>query len=358
MKKLLIILTAGTFFLQANAQIKTTVRNQKRNDRESQLTTRTFTVGEAEFDMKTLFWKDKNEVVNSIGCKFGNHPRNGGWDRWNFLRLHYKEKNKTVNILQECESVGVAVFSADGTPAADLSFPVTPEAQAQIRIMAFQSHPNWLFLRIRCPQVPGLTPTFLQLTAYPGGAAALKERERSVATRENVYDLTGQSASFTPQSGAFALFNRFASQEYGNLAVFNPEDFPRIEIFTAAAQVLIRFYLKENVREICLAIGSFSKVSADDFLPRFLNEESGSVLEFLKNVKWDTPVDAAGIKEKINFIRHEMKKQNADYPQFGKLEQQAEKAIAESDLVLFSQTEAELDTIRKELVRKGLEAFK
>ena len=233
------------------------------------------------------------------GLELGLTPKNGSWNKWDFLQVSVPSGRGPVNVLQLSRPVLFAGYSSGGADylAADWR---TADGALKLRFAAFPSYPDWLFLHVDFPE---LSVGEIALAAYPGSALVPEGRERHLATKERDWHLNVEPAEFVPVSPFVFLYSRYADERFGNKLVFDPASVGSVRAGRTTACVTVRFRPREGAKMADFALGFFSHQDAEDQRVRFLGEDGDSILSFLKSVNWKAAPDSADFEASLRIAR-------------------------------------------------------
>lgn len=264
----------------------------------------------ALFDAGSFFLKYSRRGDRIVKEKWGDYffalhhgyaPRNGGWDRWNFLGVLVKDGKGTFNALSKSMPsvfIGYGVGGADYV-AAEWEVPGGRD-RLKLRFAKFPSHRGWLFLEV---DFGSIRVEQLHLSCYPGNAAVTEGRERHLATREKDWNLDVESAKFSGGSPCLLMYSRYFDDQFGNKLVFEPEKCERVEAWKTKASVSPRFFPKAGTKSLRFALGFFSNRDPDDQLTRFLGEDGDAIRDFLASVDFTAMPDEADFLESVSIAR-------------------------------------------------------
>ena len=281
------------------------------------------------------------------GLELGLTPKNGSWNKWDFLQVSVPSGKGPVNVLQLSRPVLFAGYSSGGADylAADWR---TADGALKLRFAAFPSYPDWLFLHVDFPE---LSVGEIALAAYPGSALVPEGRERHLATKERDWHLNVEPAEFVPVSPFVFLYSRYADERFGNKLVFDPASVGSVRAGRTTACVTVRFRPREGAKAADFALGFFSHRDAEDQRVRFLGEDGDSILSFLKGIDWGATPDPEDFAASVRIARS----LGVDGNRLEDLVRRHRAASQEGDLVGVTRCFEDLWALRKEKTASGLD---
>lgn len=312
------------------------------------------------FDTSSFFFKysrRQDEVVKEkwgdyfFSLSHGYSPKNGGWDRWNFLQVHVKTAKGVVDVLPRSLPVVFLAYQAGEAEIIAAEWAVAGESdRLKLRFVKFPSHPDWLFLQID----PGsLSVDRFAFSCYPGNAAVPEGRERHLATREKDWCLNAAPVSFTPESPYLLMFSRYVDDQFGNKFVFEPAQFSKLEVSKSASSICPRLYPKAASGPFVFALGYFAHRDPDDQLMRFLQEDGDAVRDFLKGIDFAAMPSERDFRESVKIALSVGVAREVLKP----LCQRYQAALAAHDIATVNVCEQEVRSLRAAAVRAGLAGF-
>lgn len=213
-----------------------------------------------------------------FGLQLGYSPRNGGWNRWDFLQVYAKTKQGEVNILKNSGPTLFTGYRVGGTDRVTMGWKTPDGGSVRLTLVSASAYKDWLFASLECE---GLNLTRIELSAYPGNAAEQEGRERHFATKEKDWNLSVEAAEFVPQSSAALIYSRYFDERYGEKFVYDASSVARIRVGRASTSVGLRLIPKPDARRFAFALGHFADADPSDQLVRFIGEDADSVHDFL-----------------------------------------------------------------------------
>jgi hypothetical protein len=285
-----------------------------------------------------------------FGLRLGESPRNGGWSRWEFLRVYEKTARGTENVLSRSRPEVVLGYAAGGADRLVLEW-ATATGRVRLRFAAFASHPEWLFGCVDLTEAPVARVEF---SAYPGNAAAQEGRVRCLGMRGVEADLSArpfETRSWTLP--AVLLFSRHFDTSFGNKLVFLREAVSCVSAPKTGTRVDLRLAPAPGAKRLTFALGSFAHRDPDDQIFRFLGEEADAIEAFLREIDWQAQPSSeafrasVGIAARLGVARSVLSEIVSAY----------RKAAAARDYRGMTACGERVADLRRACVEKGLEAF-
>jgi hypothetical protein len=338
----------------------------RENDRSIQLdTARLIYLTKSEKDKKALRTGKWGEFF--FGLEFGRPVRsNGGWSIWNFIEIFYWKNQRYNNAVAQYWPENVTLTRFPDRTMLDITTRLDDDRAAgalNIRLFQFKSHPNWVFVRANF-ESSSFTPWRINLNAYPGNSNESKERERWAATRENQYNLSSAPAEFKPVSPGIILFSKFVHEDFGNMIVFNPDEFEKIVFPKAGASVSTHLFPKKGVSEFHFALSYFLEKPLSDVMPRFLNEDADHISTFLRGIDWNPTPDSDAFDKAADEVAATLQGMKSRGTDVGAMEKElafirAEyKAAVERKDPAAGASMEKLEKMKKQTAGAGLDSFK
>lgn len=286
-----------------------------------------------------------------LGLEFGRPPRsNGGWALWEFFTCYRMDK-RAINIARENMPESISLVQSGDAAIGDILIPVDNGGKLEIRLIQFPSHKKWIFMRVTAKD---FQPWRLDLSAYPGNSDNPKERERHIATRENRYCTSQSAAEFVPASPYMILFNKFVQDRYGNMIIFNPQQFQKIVSPKSPVGVMIQFFPKKDEKVFYFGLGYFADQAADDAVTRFLGEDGDAVKAFMEKIDWEPKLDMKAFEQSLK----EAGALGVDSAKLKEIEAGYADAVKRNDVSALANIMKKLDDLKKNTAKKGLDDFK
>lgn len=285
-----------------------------------------------------------------FGLMLGYSPKNGGWNRWDFLQVYVRTSSGVVNALVKSRPSVFAGYSAGGADFLAAEWEVEGGRRLKLRFAAFPSHPGWLFARV---DLSGADVASIGLSAYPGNAAAQEGRERHLATKERDWHLNVEGADFAPVSPLVLLYSRYFDDRFGNKLVFEPSQAERVRCNRTSVGVTVQFMPAKGAKAATFALGYFAHKTPDDQLARFLGEDGDAIYDFLGSIDWEAVPDRDEFRRSVR-IALSMGVEKRALNEVTRRYLAAEKDV---DVGAMSACFAEVMELRRACARAGLEEF-
>lgn len=232
-----------------------------------------------------------------FGLGLGYSPKNGGWNKWDFLQVYVKTKaGQLVNALQMSRPVLFAGYASGGADYLAAEWQTEAGGRLKLRFVTYPSHPDWLFLRVDFSEQPIVR---IDLSAYPGNAAVPEGRERHLASKERDWHLNVEAAEFKPVSPFLLLYSRYVDDRFGNKLVYDTESIDSVSVGKTASSIGVRLTPKKGAKTADFALGYFAHKDPGDQIVRFLGEDGDSILSALKAVDWSAAPDPTDFRESV-----------------------------------------------------------
>ena len=305
---------------------------------------------QAEYSLKdgAVFKKDWGDYFFRLFL--GYSPKNGGWNRWDFLQVFAKTEKGLVNVLEKSRPVTFAGYSAGGADFLAAEWETSDGNRLKLRFAAFPSHRDWLFLRVELSDIPVARVCF---SAYPGNAAAQEGRERHLATKERDWHLNVEGADFAPVSPLLLMYSRYFDDRFGNKLVFEPSQAERVRCNRTSAGVTVQFMPAKGAQAETFALGYFAHKSPDDQLTRFLGEDGDAIYDFMKAINWNAEPKSDDFKASVRIALS----MGIDKATLNGIARRYLSAARERDIAAISKCAAEVEELRRSRVRDGLAEF-
>ncbi len=219
-----------------------------------------------------------------FGLSLGYSPKNGGWNRWDFLRVMARTEKGLVNVLSESRPAVFFGYSANGADFLAGEWECAGGRRVKLRFAAFPSHRDWLFLKV---DFGGVSVESVQLSAYPGNAAVPEGRERHLATKERDWLVNAGNVDFTPASPYILLYSRFIDDRFGNKIVYDTAPVKSVFMRKSVSALTAEFRPDAGASEMTFSLGYFAHRHPDDQLVRFLGEDGDAIYGFMKSIDWN-----------------------------------------------------------------------
>ncbi|MBO7721194.1 MAG: hypothetical protein J6T01_02190 [Kiritimatiellae bacterium] len=280
----------------------------------------------------------------------GYSPRNGGWDRWDFLHVYVKTPKGVVNALSHSMPALFTGYSAGGADFIAAEWEVEGSGRLKLRFATFPSHRGWLFLRV---ETGGAEVVRVVLSAHPGNAAVPEGRERHLATKERDWLLNTTSAEFAPASPSILLYSLYVDEKFGNKLVFSNDAVEKVKSRRTTSGVSVDCTPKKGAPALDFALGYFAHCDPSDQLTRFLGEDGDAVSAFLKSIKWNRTPDAGEFRLSVDIARQ----MGVDGASLDAAEKKFRAAAAAADIAAVAGCFEEVLTLRRERARAGLDEY-
>lgn len=318
MKKIMtVVLVLGSAALLAKPHIKENTKEYERDGINVVETSRDVIFDNGRVIYMTKTEKGQKKVLEQkwgdsfFGLEFGRPLySNGGWSIWNFFEVYYWKNKKYNNVIREFTAENISLAVLGDQVIADFTFLVDEEGKdgkVHLRMIQFKSHPAWIFFKVKFDSEK-YHPWRINLSANPGNADNPKERERWAATKENQYNLSTGNTELKPASAGLLLFSKFVHEDFGNMVVFNPEIYEKINIPKAGAGVTMQFFPKKGLKEFEFAVSYFSKETVSGVMPKFLGEDLDHIYDFLKRIKWEPDLKSDNFAKSADEFTETLKK--------------------------------------------------
>ena len=285
-----------------------------------------------------------------FGLGLGYSPKNGGWNKWDFLQVYAQTKAGVVNVLERSRPVLFLGYSSGGSDILAAEWLTDEGKRLRLRFVSAPSHPEWLFLRVDFSE---LKVRDIVLSAYPGNAAAAEGRERHFATRERDWNLAAEGADLAPQFPAILLYSRFKDDRFGNKLVYDAASVARVTCGKASTLVSVRFTPKADAKTADFALGYFAHRDPSDQVVRFLGEDADTIHAFLRAIDWQAVPDRADFQQSVRIAL----KLGIDTKVLNAIAARYLAAAKRGDVETVAGCFAEVEALRREKVRSGLSAF-
>ena len=281
----------------------------------------------------------------------GYSPKNGGWNRWDFLQVFAKTEEGLVNVLEKSRPVTFAGYSAGGADFLAAEWETGDGKRLKLRFAVFPSHRDWLFLRVEFSDIPVVRVCF---SAYPGNAAAQEGRERHLATKERDWHLNVEGADFAPVSPLMLMYSRYFDDRFGNKLVFEPSQAERVRCNRTSVGVTVQLMPAKGAEAETFALGYFAHKSPDDQLTRFLGEDGDAIYDFMKAINWNAEPKSDDFKASVRIALS----MGIDKATLNGIARRYLSAAKERDIATISKCAAEVEELRHNRVRDGLSEFR
>jgi len=306
MKKLLMSVIAVSFTvssaLATEPYIKKIEKEIMQDGQKHVITEQSLIFENGKIQYNTFNEKGKSELKGlekgkfTFGLEFGRPAgSNGGWSIWDFFNLYTQIDGKYVNIPYMYVAEKVYMAKLKDCTMVEFIWPLSADGSVgkmHMKVLQFSSYKDWLFVKVNFDSKT-LTPWRITLNTYPGNSDSPKERERWIATKEESICLGKAGADFNPASNALAIFSKFKHENFGNFIVFDASKFGKITSTQSDGPVGIMLFPNEGETEFKFALGYFMDKPAKDEVPKFINETSPKIFEFMGTVNWDPKVDTS-----------------------------------------------------------------
>ena len=286
-----------------------------------------------------------------FGLSLGYSPKNGGWNRWDFLQVYVRTSAGLVNALEKSKPALFAGYSASGADFIAAEWEVEGGKRLKLRFAAFPSHPDWLFLRIGLSDLPIAK---IVLHAYPGNAAVAEGRERHMATKERDWHLNVEAAEWRPSSPLALLYSRYVDDRFGNKLVFDPPSIGSVRVGRTSSGITLSCAPASGAEAATFALGYFADKTPDDQLTRFLGEDGDAIFDFLKSIDWNAVPKSEDFKSSVK-IALDM---GIDKKTIDEIARRYVDAAERRDIAEISTCTEEVGELRRRRVREGLAEFK
>lgn len=376
MKKIFIALalSAGCAVLHAvEPHIKNQEKETTRDGLQLRENNRLIQMDTARVIYLTKSEKGKNALTRTkwgdffFGLEFGRPARsNGGWSIWSFIEIYYWKDKKYNNAIAQYWPESVTLNNLPDRTLLDLTTALddSPEGgKLNIRLIQFKSHPNWVFVRAKFDSST-YKPWRINLNAYPGNSDNPKERERWAATAGSQYNLNNANTEFKPSTPGLFLFSKFVHEDFGDMIVFNPDEFEKVALPKAAACISTQFFPKKDVSEFHFALSYFSEKPLSDVMPRFLNEDADHIAAFLRGIDWNPTPDSDSFNRMADEIAASLQNMKALGTDVAALEKELDTLKAEYQAAIARQDPAsgavmeKLRKLKERAAGTGLNSFK
>ena len=281
----------------------------------------------------------------------GYSPKNGSWNRWDFLQVFAKTEKGLKNVLEKSRPVTFVGYSAGGADFLAAEWETGEGKRLKLRFAAFPSHRDWLFLRVEFSDIPVARVCF---SAYPGNAAAQEGRERHLATKERDWHLNVEGADFVPTSPLVLMYSRYFDDRFGNKLVFEPSQAGRVTCSRTSVGVTVQFMPAKGAEAGTFALGYFAHKSPEDQLTRFLGEDGDAIYDFMKAINWDAEPKSDDFKSSVRIALS----MGIDRATLNGIVRRYLSAAKERDIATISKCVAEVEELRRNRVRDGLSEFR
>ena len=286
----------------------------------------------------------------SFGATFGEHGRNGGWDRWLFFRFY--EKNKYQNLLSRIPAKVTYAPYAGGI-IAEFEWALPDSGKLKLRFLHKKDMPDWVFAKLEFLNLD-MTKYDFVFNAMPGTPWLKKGGERHLASSSKDYLLRGIVPDILPEGNAFAFYNRADLEEFGNLLVYESDKIQKAGFHAAKGVYLMG---KPETKEILFAFGSFLNEPASKAVPRFLSEQAASVFNTLKSLDWNPKLDHTEFDALARSLEKITAADSAKKAEFSKIMEEYKNARQKEDAVRCAELLEQLRKLNSQIGAKKLSEF-
>lgn len=295
---------------------------------------------------------------------------NGSWCTWNFLTVSARPgEGRPADLIRQKPPVKTGMSRFSGGQLAEWVW----EGELSLRLMQFESMPEWLFGRLLLPAGDGVGE--IGLGAWPGGAHwDSPGRERHLLCGGQDLNLTQafQTVPFQPgQYNAVALYNRNYSERNGNFLVFSGA---QTAVLTAQAgglnKVQMNFVPVPGGREFVFALSYFRDADPQESVSRFLGEQAPNIMDVLSGINWTPGFDASAFARDWEIGQNVLRvlassggaglaaEVEAGRQQLAELQDRFRRGVDDDDPGACSAAWQELEALRLQLGRAWLDTLK
>lgn len=285
-----------------------------------------------------------------FNLSLGYSPKNGGWDKWDAIKVMTKTENGRKNILAESIPKVFFGYSANGADFLAAEWEWNGGKRVRLRFAAFPSHRDWLFLKVDFTDVP---IEGVWLSAYPGNAAVPEGRERHLATRERDWHVNNEKVDFKPVTPYILMYSRYVDDRFGNKIVYDIAPVKFVVMLRSTSGMTAEFRPQDGASEMTFALGYFANADPDDQLVRFLGEDGDAIYGFLKSIDWNALPGGDDFRMSVNIARELGVPDSALSP----VVRRFSAARKRCDVNALSACAEEVSALRREAVSEGLAAF-
>lgn len=236
-----------------------------------------------------------------FNLSLGYSPKNGGWDRWDAIKVMVKtDGGRKRNVLAESLPKVFFGYSANGADFLAAEWECDGGRRVRLRFAAFPSHRDWLFLKVDFSDAP---IDGVWLSAYPGNAAVPEGRERHLATKERDWHVNMEKVDFKPVSPYLLMYSRYVDDRFGNKVVYDIAPVKSVVMLRSISGMTAEFRPQDGATEMTFALGYFANADPDDQLVRFLGEDGDAINGFMKTIDWDALPGADDFRKSVNIAR-------------------------------------------------------